>query len=454
MPNTETKNKEIIYKLVKKHFDLEKNSLELFKFRLFFEPSIGKEYQDLLGDSKDQRHYYEMNDKTFEGLDEGWAYFKDNFKLFVSENKITYSHFKKNNFPVDGQIYKCGKALAKFYLNSNFPNRFIFDFYNVMDQDVAKIVFYKHPLIEKKLAYIRSVAISETDSNKLHISYRTGISSKSISLTINTKEIKERFENITDEFNAYISSILEQVGTKKMPNKKLYLVLSCNFADWFLCSTAEDWNSCLALNSDCSYCYWAGLPGLIGDKNRAMIYITDGVKKNYNGIEVDRIIARSWLLTMRRGKSKESLTEITFVKTYPSGINLKDIASKLLNVDLIYAQAQEEESYRSRYYFEMFYHNYSKGKKVATGIFEDTTSVHIAKKNKAEKIPHKYGYYTVGRGKDAIFIKNGKSHLEEEGDVFYISSSLDEDDESENELCGLDFLIKKEKDLSSFREEE
>ena len=89
----------------------------------------------------------------------------------------------------------------------------------------------------------------------------------------------------------------QSISEKRFPiGKELQIVLSLNFADWFLCSTAESWTSCLDLKSSHQSAFWASLPGLIIDKNRALVYITDGTKKEFCGITTDKFITRSWIL--------------------------------------------------------------------------------------------------------------------------------------------------------------
>jgi hypothetical protein len=447
MSEVDNKNKEIIYELVKKYFDLDKKSLELFKLRLFFEPAIADEYMELIGKSEENRKYYELNDDILESLDRGWALFKSYFKSFVRDNNITYSHFKKNNFPVDGQILKASKALTKYYLNSNYPVRFMFDFSSIMEREIIDILFSKR-ILKPKIQLIRSLSLSETDSNKIRVSYMSNEGMKVSAININQQIINEKYTEITPIFTEVISELLERVGTRKSPNNKLYLVLSCNFADWFMCSTAEEWGSCLNLQSDCCCCYWSGLPGLIGDKNRAMIYITDGSKKSYRGIVVDKMITRSWIITVRN--DKKSPTEISFVKSYPGIMNLREVASSVMGIDLPCLEEDSIEDKKSAYYFDMLYHNYSDNKKVNCNIYQDVLEVHIAKKNKAKKVPLEYGYYKVGeRGRNYIFIEKEKIISNDDDvvdDAFYISG--------EEEFQGLDYLINMNKSLASFREEQ
>jgi hypothetical protein len=210
-----------------------------------------------------------------------------------------------------------------------------------------------------------------------------------------------------------------------------------------MCSTAEEWSSCLGLQNTCPACYWTGLPGIIGDKNRAMVYVTDGTKKNYRGIIVDKMITRSWIITMRN--DKKSPTNIVFINSYPGIVNLREIASSAMNIKLY--DNDEDGGQRSTYYFDMLYHNYSNDRKVNCNIYQDGLEVHIAKKNKAKDAPFKYGYYKAGgRGRDVIFIKKDKMITDDDGgDVFYMLE--------DEELDALDYLISKEKSIASFRDE-
>ena len=109
----------------------------------------------------------------------------------------------------------------------------------------------------------------------------------------------------------HIDEILYEINCKKLPfdmkgeKKKFEVVISANFADWFLASTGENWHSCISLESTFSQSYWFGNPGMITDRNRAIIYITDGVEKEYHGIVVDRILARSFIHIARNDLSKK-----------------------------------------------------------------------------------------------------------------------------------------------------
>jgi len=130
---------------------------------------------------------------------------------------------------------------------------------------------------------------------------------------------------------AKIIKIFEQIGTVKKPVKRLQLVLSLNPVDWLLSSTASQVSSCLNLeNGNGGHKYFAGLPFLCGDHNRAMLYVCDGEKKSYRGMEVDQTITRSWVLLNQNDKlgiikwycneyfNLSAIQEITGIKRFVS----------------------------------------------------------------------------------------------------------------------------------------
>ena len=238
--NQDLKNKFKIYKIVKNHFSLTDYSLKLFKYRLFLEPHIAPEYSKIIKDSKDLRK-----------------------KILISDNLSFLSKIDKGW--------------------ETFINNF---------RSFCK----KYPL-----------SYEDFKKNKVTInSQQIKLQKAILNFYINNRNEDEILFSFERNFNEYeIKNIFEIIGSKKIGNKnKLYLVLSLNFADWFLCSTKESWTSCLNLDSDYENAYWTGLPGLIGDKNRALVYLTDGTKKEYEGIIVDKIISRSWILTVREKKQE------------------------------------------------------------------------------------------------------------------------------------------------------
>jgi len=292
---TDTKNRDIIVSLVKKHLYLTEESFNMFESRMF-EPDIDNIYARNIGN--DLRFRIDIPENMLHHFDKGWKSF-EKYKSYIKKYKITYSDFKSNKIFHKKNTLKIFKFLMQHYLEKKHFEDFYFD-YNSFDSN-----------------------------NEYHI-----------------KEAKRWFEFRSEEsllkvIENSIRRDIETIGNYRLPDKaNISIVLSLNFADWFLCSTAESWGSCLNLESGGDGMYWTGLPGLIGDKNRAMLYITDGKKKEYLGIEVDKILSRSWILLDKKD-------EINIVKWYPQKIMKASDINKLSGLDMKFIV--KNESFRSKH---------------------------------------------------------------------------------------------------------
>ena len=161
-----------------------------------------------------------------------------------------------------------------------------------------------------------------------YIGYKEFIENKVI-FKKNTTKIKKVFEVIcAEEHDLYIDSTgndytkndcadwivrcFEKIGASKKSAKKLQFVISFNPMDWLLSSTGEDWSSCFNINNQGGgYQYCLGLPFLAGDKNRMLLYISDGSTKECCGIEAHHYQSRTWCLLDRSGS-------FNIVKWYPN----------------------------------------------------------------------------------------------------------------------------------------
>ena len=237
MNEIDIKNIEIIDSLVSKYFSLEENSLKIFREKIR-NPVTDPEIEKIFSGSQDLRVRYKIPDEYLETLDIGWYHFKEYFPYFYSMGNINYTSFRDNKIAYKGKILKLKKALYDFYLENN----------------VLAANF------------------------------------------LGLKKFEKDIPEYTAELEKRIIMNLDKVGVYKLPSNGMEIVLSLNFADWFLCSTAEDWSSCLNLNSNFHGAYWSGLPGLVTDKNRLMVYITEKRKKDFLGIKVDSFISRSWMM--------------------------------------------------------------------------------------------------------------------------------------------------------------
>ena len=120
----------------------------------------------------------------------------------------------------------------------------------------------------------------------------------------------------------WIVKCFERIGASKKSAKKLQFVISFNPMDWLLSSTGEDWSSCFNINNPGGgYQYCLGLPFLAGDKNRMLLYISDGSTKECCGIETHHYQTRTWCLLDRSGS-------FNIVKWYPNDtIGVKPVNS-------------------------------------------------------------------------------------------------------------------------------
>ena len=161
-----------------------------------------------------------------------------------------------------------------------------------------------------------------------NIGYKEFIENKVI-FKKNTTKIKKVFEVIcAEEHDLYADSTgndytksdcadwivrcFEKIGASKKSAKKLQFVISFNPMDWLLSSTGEDWSSCFNINNQSGgYQYCLGLPFLAGDKNRMLLYISDGSTKECCGIKAHHYQTRTWCLLDRSGS-------FNIVKWYPN----------------------------------------------------------------------------------------------------------------------------------------
>lgn len=361
--NTETfSNYKKIEKLVENHFSLDSDSLQKFKHHLYNQ-EFDEVYSAMVS-NEDFRLKIALNSKDMESFDEGWNSFKRNFVSFHINKAITYEQFISGIIIKNKQQVKLFKELLNFYIkNEDLYER---DIYHGWGEAVS---YYKYSE-EAKKSYIK-------------------------------EHIKNYYRDIT--------------GIKfSGKSEEISLVFSLNFTDWFLGSTDESWTSCLNLDSNYSGSYWSGLPGMINDKNRALIYFTDGRKKNYHGIISERIIKRSWVII-----DTEDIFHV--VRFFPSNMNLGLISNKL-DGNWSYIP-NERKRFRSKY--DLDFLKFNSGD--SCFIYQDNT--------KLERINNKL-YFLGAPG------YGGYYHLNKNDNIIYENIFSFED--------GLDYLKENNKEISGF----
>lgn len=387
MNEIDTKNNEIISAFVKKHWPFKEKSHTLFEKRIKtletdeFYLNLLKEKQSL-----DGRIRYTIPDDKMKFFDKGWDKFQTCFSPFIEYFDVKYINFRTNKIAIKKNEVKLRKAIILYY---------------------STISTYQG----SRICGIDNGSIFQNEKNEETKNYQM-------------KKLERK-----------VDAYLDDIGTKSFPkNKSLELVISLNFADWFMCSTGQQWTSCLSLNSTYSYAYWAGLPGLIVDPNRSMLYITDGTKKKEYGIEVDNVISRTWLLLNENNNlgtvvwypqefvSNNFLENITGLKfvSYEDGIGSKNPINEML----YYKNEKSCFIYQDNYYIhnDMFQrpggsgHYYrkdnEKGSFTQEDVFDYTGS--MAGLIEGDKLQH---FYADERGSYC-------SHCDEfisEGDENYIN---------------------------------
>ena len=363
-------NKEIIFNLVKNHFSFSEEGLGKFKNYLF-NPFIDDTYKEIVKDGL--RAYFPVESFDTSRLDEGWQLYKNYFATFIRNHGVTYDNFFNNKIIINKNERKLIKFMEE-YFTKKLAQR----------EAQAELGFY---------GYGR-----DTDE------------------VVRSKVLQD------------FTTKMNNVGAKKLSKGKIQVVFSMDFADWFLCSTGEKWTSCISLDSDYDGNYWAGLPGLVGDKNRAMIYVTDGVKKTYAGITVDRLLARSWVLLNKKDKMQ-------IVHFYPNSLISPDDVGKIIGQKFNYGN-ELDRGFQSKYPIDVI--KFENGN--SAGVFQDSYGLcedgYIRYGNHGYNHFDPHGRITESRiftwrgGLQGLIQKNAKlgGHEDERLKCCICGAYLDEDD--------------------------
>lgn len=351
-------NRSKVSQLVRDHFCLGNEGFEKFNKQLFT-PTLPEELVNLLGkDNTELRAKKAINaDHYMESKDDGWKMFKRRFRSFVSFYSVTYKDFRKGKITINKNDVKIRKLIVKFYTNVENINALNDELYGYVQWHVD--------------------------------------------CTSYSPEEKQTIE-------AEIDYHLNTIGTRAIPkNGDISVVISANFADWFLCSTEESWSSCLSLNTDYEYAYWTGLPGLILNKSLFMVYVTNGNTKNWEGIEVEKFIARTWAYITEEGK-------VALVNWYPSPYVNADVINKTFGTDIFFDAERADEEWRSKYAAEFLYDENG----ASRYIYMDYT-----------RFDHKVNAHeavVIGdRGSSGHSFKNRHVGSMTYGDLFYLPYSLE-----------------------------
>ena len=238
--------REIIFDYIKKYFSIENDSLEEIKEELF-NPTIEPYLYNKMNENLRITFELQKNAAT----DEAFQLFITKFPFFLQNNPIGYQNFLENKISLGKNKRKLQSFLINFYINHK-----------------AKFISY-----------------FATDNELLRFFD-----------TINIVYILKKFDG--EQQKVIVSKIIRErlnaVNNKR--TKKIYCVISKNPVDLFLCSTGENWTSCLNLFSDYSGAFWSDIPSLYLDKNRYVVYLTNFEEKEILGLKSYKTIARAFAL--------------------------------------------------------------------------------------------------------------------------------------------------------------
>jgi hypothetical protein len=131
--------------------------------------------------------------------------------------------------------------------------------------------------------------------------------------------------------NLLRKSEIDLINKYRKPATMLNLVISRNLIDFIMCSTGQQFTSCMSLES--ARGYYFGIPGMLLNKHYAIVYITTGTTHEYKLEKADnsysdlltyyKYVERSFVLVDNNG-------QIRVLKSYPADAS---IASALNAID-------------------------------------------------------------------------------------------------------------------------
>jgi len=159
------------------------------------------------------------------------------------------------------------------------------------------------------------------------------------------KKLRNYYEDNETYYNKVNSSIsFDDINDTKLPVTEMKLVISFNLSDMFMCSSGQEWTSCLNLNSEFTGCYWIDLPSLAFDKNRCMIYLAsqEEEKSSVFEIEVEKMYRRTFAIM-----DNEDIFNI--LKWYPSEFFTSGILKVLNNKVKVLNFKNIDKTYKQKF---------------------------------------------------------------------------------------------------------
>ena len=144
---------------------------------------------------------------------------------------------------------------------------------------------------------------------------------------------------------------MDKINSTRTTDKTAYMCISKNPIDYLVSSTGQSFTSCESLNSNYRSAYYLGLPGLVLDTNRVIIFLTNGTQSDLNIRDTKlthfNFTCRSWAIL-----NIEDLLYI--IRYYPSKVVdfaqlLSQTGYKVLNIDGV----SSDKYKKSKFKFEL-----------------------------------------------------------------------------------------------------
>lgn len=378
-----------IEKIVLSKFDLVNESKEVFS-KFLYNPDHAIEF-DKIASQPDKRLFVKYQQKESDNT--YWTSFANSFRNFIKENGITFQNFN------DGKVGNKKMSTVFIEHSSSSLSGFLELVLYLKNKDIATFNAFCKAYFPRTcdtiFENINSLKITKTEDERLSIKY----GKKTTKKKFNEKEVSILLKSLKTP----ISSLLNKDFFGSKPFSGPMLCFSLNYTDWFMSSTGESWFSCVDFNNSTGN--WRGLAGLIGDKNRILVFATDGNKKNFNGVETFKMKERTWGFLYKDSTTGE--TRLCANRTYPSG-NFDFSKYKEFFPSEIKFGKEADKSYLSAYRFPTLFHHIHDGNenavKYSSSIAEDSHAKKLVSDNINEcyyDTSGGYGIYTQ------LVMKNG-----------------------------------------------
>jgi len=239
-----------------------------------------------------------------------------------------------------------------------------------------------------------------------------------------SKDLRKYYNNkntmlsVRQGFND-VDFLLSQVNNFRLPRKKLKLVVTFNISDMFMCSTGQEWTSCLNLNSEYYGAYWYGLASIPFDKNRGMIYLTYQKENETQsfGITSEKMYKRSFFLL-------DENNNFNLLKWYPNEFETNRYLPMLNNIFFPFKFKEIMYGFKSKHEVEMPKTITKDGSNVEFYIYQDKTEINYSDKRVYFNGSKMNQYFLNGTASFGQFINcdGGLQRMSQEGKVvsYYI----------------------------------